>query len=314
MKVFVAGATGAIGRRLLPRLVAAGHDVVGMTRSSAKAGLIAELGARPAVADALDADAVGHAVAEAEPDVVVHQLTALSEALDMRKPDEAFAPTNRLRTDGTDHLLAAAQAVGARRFVAQSFGGWHSDRTGGPVKTEADPLDLNAPGVESVQEAIQYLERTVTQATDIEGLALRYGGFYGPGTSISISPLGEHVEMIRKRKFPVVGGGAGVWSFIHVDDAAAATVTAVERGAPGVYNVTDDEPARVGEWLPVLADAVGAKPPYRVPRWVGRLLAGEAMTMMMTEARGLSNEKAKRDLGLRLEFPSWRRGFAEGLG
>jgi 2-alkyl-3-oxoalkanoate reductase len=315
MKVFVAGATGALGTRLIPRLIAAGHKVTGMTRTAAKADLVRGLGATPALADALDADAVGAAVGEAEPDVVVHQLTALSGQLDFRKPDQAFAATNRLRTEGTDHLLAAARAAGARRFVAQSYGGWPSARTGGPVKTETDPLDPSPPEqMRTVLAAIVYVERAVTQAEGIEGLALRYGGFYGPGTSISLAPVGEHVEAVRKRKFPVVGGGTGVWSFIHIDDAAAATVAAVERGAPGVYNVTDDEPAPVAEWLPALAAAVGAKPPLRVPRWVGRILAGEVLTTMMTEIRGASNAKAKRELGWTPEFPSWRQGFVTGLG
>jgi 2-alkyl-3-oxoalkanoate reductase len=315
MKVFVAGATGALGTHLIPKLTAAGHEVTGMTRSVAKAEDVRRLGATPAIADALDADAVGAAVGGAAPDVVVHQLTALSGQLDMRKPAEAFAMTNRLRTEGTDHLLAAARGVGAARFVAQSFGGWPGARTGGPVKTEADPLDPNPPEqMRPILEAVQYLERVVTQAEGIEGLALRYGGFYGPGTSISLAPVGEHVEAIRKRQFPVVGGGAGIWSFIHIDDAAAATVAAIERGEPGVYNVTDDEPAPVAEWLPALAEAVGAKPPRRIPRWLGRIMAGEALTTMMTEIRGASNAKAKRELGWSPSVSSWRQGFANGLG
>jgi 2-alkyl-3-oxoalkanoate reductase len=315
MKIFVAGATGALGKQLVPQLVAAGHDVTGMTRSEAKVDLVRELGATPALADALDAEAVGRAVAEAEPEVVVHQLTALGGQLDMRKPEVAFAETNRLRTEGTDHLLAAARAVGTRRFVAQSFGGWPGARTGGPVKTEADPFDPDPPAeMRSTLDAIRYLEGAVTGTEGIEGLALRYGGFYGPGTSISLSPVGEHVEMIRKRKFPVVGHGTGIWSFIHIDDAAAATVAAIERGEPGIYNVSDDEPAAVADWLPALAKAVGAKPPRRVPRWLGRLLAGEVLTTMMTEIRGASNAKAKRELAWHLRFPSWRDGFVTGLG
>jgi 2-alkyl-3-oxoalkanoate reductase len=315
MKIFVAGATGALGKQLVPQLVAAGHDVTGMTRSEAKVDLVRELGATPALADALDAEAVGRAVAEAEPEVVVHQLTALGGQLDMRKPEVAFAETNRLRTEGTDHLLAAARAVGTRRFVAQSFGGWPGARTGGPVKTEADPFDPDPPAeMRSTLDAIRYLEGAVTGTEGIEGLALRYGGFYGPGTSISLSPVGEHVEMIRKRKFPVVGHGTGIWSFIHIDDAAAATVAAIERGEPGIYNVSDDEPAAVADWLPALAKAVGAKPPRRVPRWLGRLLAGEVLTTMMTEIRGASNAKAKRELAWHLRFPSWRDGFLTGLG
>jgi 2-alkyl-3-oxoalkanoate reductase len=315
MKIFVAGATGALGTHLIPKLTAAGHEVTGMTRNPAKADDVRRLGATPAIADALDAAAVGVAVGEAAPDVVVHQLTALSGKLDMRKPAEAFALTNRLRTEGTDHLLAAARAAGAHRFVAQSFGGWPGARTGGPIKTEADPLDPSPPEqMRPILEAVQYLERVVTEAEGIDGLALRYGGFYGPGTSISLAPVGEHVEAIRKRQFPVVGSGAGIWSFIHIDDAATATVAAIEHGSPGVYNVTDDEPAPVREWLPALAEAVGAKPPRRVPRWVGRILAGEALTTMMTEIRGASNEKAKRELGWQPQIPSWRDGFATGLG
>jgi 2-alkyl-3-oxoalkanoate reductase len=269
MKVFVAGATGALGKHLVPALVAQGHEVVGMTRTPDKADLVRRLGAEPAIADGLDADAVGSAVGTAAPDVVIHQMTALSGELDLRDMEGTFAQTNRLRTEGTDHLLAAARAAGATRFIAQSFAGWPSARTGGPVKAEDEPLDPDPPAaLRSILDAIRYLERAVTEADGIDGLALRYGGFYGPGTSISLDPVGEHVEMVRQRKFPVVGGGTGIWSFIHMADAAAATVAAVERGEPGVYNVVDDEPARVSEWLPGLASAVGAKPPRRFPRWL----------------------------------------------
>lgn len=314
MKVFVAGATGALGRQLVPALVAHGHDVVGMTRTAEKAELVRGLGAEPAIADGLDADAVGSAVGRAGPDVVIHQMTALSGEIDLRDMEGTFAETNRLRTEGTDHLLAAARAAGATRFIAQSFAGWPSARTGGPVKAEDDPLDPDPPAaMRPILDAIRYLERTVTEAEGIDGLALRYGGFYGPGTSISLDPVGEHVEVVRERKFPIVGGGTGIWSFIHMADAAAATVAAVERGEPGIYNVVDDEPARVSEWLPGLASAVGAKPPRRFPRWVGRILAGEAATVMMTEIRGSSNEKAKRELGWRPTYATWRDGFAQGL-
>jgi 2-alkyl-3-oxoalkanoate reductase len=316
MKVFVAGATGALGQALLPQLVSNGHDVVGVTRTASKQDLIRSLGARPVVADALDPDAVAHAVAEAEPEVIVHQLTALSGGIDMRRIDRAFALTNRLRTEGTDHLLAAGRAIGIERFVIQSYAGWPFARTGGAVKTESDPLDPTPPdGLRAMLDAIRYLEDAVTGATWTEGIVLRYGGFYGPGTSFSLRPpVGEHIELIRKRKFPVVGNGGGVWSFIHIEDAAAATVAAIEHGDRGLYNIVDDEPAPVAEWLPAAASAIGAKPPRRVPRWLGRIAAGEAGTVMMTEIRGASNDKAKRELGWSPRYSSWREGFASGLG
>jgi 2-alkyl-3-oxoalkanoate reductase len=320
MKVFLAGATGVLGRTLVPQLVARGHEVVGMTRSASKQDLVRSLGARPVVADALDPDAVAQAVASAEPEVIVHELTALSGPMSIRdaRHPERFAGaimTNRLRTEATDHLLAAGRAVGARRFVAQSFGAFRFARTGGPVQTEADPLDPHQPGVpQPGVEAILYLERAVTTIDWGEGLALRYGGFYGPGTGISRAPDAQMAAPIRKRRFPIVGDGGGVWSLVHVDDAAAATAVAVERGRPGIYNVVDDEPAPVREWLPVLASALGAKPPRRVPRWLGRLAGGEVATVMMTEAKGASNEKAKRELGWQPRYPSWRQGFAQGLG
>ena len=317
MKVFVAGATGVLGRALVPQLVARGHEVVGMTRTASKQEGLRAVGARPVVADALDADAVGQAVASAEPEVIVHQLTALSEPTsvrDMRHPERslAFTMTNRLRTEGTEHLLAAGRAVGARRFVAQSFGAFRFARTGAPVQTEADPLDpdVPAPGL----AAILHLERAVTTIDWGEGLVLRYGGFYGPGTAISLSPDAQLAALIRKRRFPIVGDGGGVFSHVHVEDAAAATAVAVERGRPGIYNVVDDEPAPLREWLPVLASALDAKPPRRIPRWLGLLAAGEAATAMMTEARGASNEKAKRELGWKPRYASWRQGFAQGLG
>jgi nucleoside-diphosphate-sugar epimerase len=315
MKVFVAGATGALGRQLIPRLVANGHEVTGMTRRDSKRELVAGLGARPAVADALDPDAVGQAVSEAAPDAIVHQLTALSDLSNVRNIDRAFAATNRLRREGTDHLLSAARAVGARRFVAQSFGGWPYAREGGPMKSEEDPLDPDPPKtIRETLDAIRYLEGAVLGAESIDGIALRYGGFYGPGTSLGLNPVGEQVEAVQKRRFPIVGSGDGILSFIHIEDAATATVAALESGRPGIYNVVDDEPAPAREWVPVLADAVGAKPPRRVPRWVGRLLAGEALTTMMTDARGASNAKAKRELGWQPRYESWREGFATGLG
>ena len=315
MKIFVAGATGAIGRILVPRLVAGGHEVVGLTRTPAKQDLVRSLGARPALADALDPDAVARAVAEAEPEVIVHQLTALSGSLDLRHPERTFAETNRLRTEGTDHLLAAGRAVGVRRFVAQSYAGWPVARTGGPVKDESAPFDPDPPAaMRTALEAIRHLEEAVTGAGWTEGVVLRYGGFYGPGTSFSVNPEGEHLAMIRERKFPLVGNGGGVWSFIHIEDAAAATVAAVEHGERGIYNVVDDEPAPVAEWLPAAAAAVGAKPPRRVPRWLGRILGGEAAAVMMTEVRGASNRKAKQELGWSPRYHSWRDGFATGIG
>jgi nucleoside-diphosphate-sugar epimerase len=310
MKVLVAGATGAIGKQLLPKLAAEGHDVVGITRSEAKAGLIEALGARAVVADVLDPDDVARVVAEAEPEVIIHELTALSGDWDMRHFDRMFAMTNRLRTEATDHLLAAARAVGTRRFIAQSYAGWPAARTGAPVQGENAPFDPHpAAEMRESLEAIRYLEDAVTGADWIEGVVLRYGGFYGPGTGMSAE--GDQLEMIRKRKFPVVGDGAGVWSFVHIEDAADATVAAVKRGRPGIYNIVDDDPAPVAEWLPAAARAAGAKPPRHVPRWVGRLAAGEAGVVMMTEVRGASNEKAKRELGWRPRHASWREGFAE---
>jgi 2-alkyl-3-oxoalkanoate reductase len=320
MKIFVAGATGVLGRELVPQLVGRGHEVIGMTRSASKQDLVRNLGARPVVADALDPDAVAQAVASAEPEVIVHQLTALSGKLsvrDMRHPERSSMATmtNRLRTEATDHLLAAGRAVGARRFVAQSFGAFRFARTGGPVLTEADPLDANPPAaLRAPLVGILHVERAVTTIDWGEGLVLRYGGFYGPGTAISLAPDAPMAAPIRKRRFPIVGDGGGVWSHVHIDDAATATVAAVEHGEPGIYNIVDDEPAPVREWLPVLASALDAKPPRRIPRWLGRLAAGEAATLMMTEARGASNEKAKRELGWQPRYASWRQGFAQGLG
>jgi 2-alkyl-3-oxoalkanoate reductase len=320
MKVFVAGATGALGRQLVPQLVARGHEVVGVTRSASKQDLVRGQGARPVVADALEPDAVAQAVASAEPEVIVHQLTALSGPMsirDARRPDRALVTTmtNRLRREGTDHLLAAGRAVGARRFVAQSFGAFRFARTGGPVLTEADPVDPNSPAPPRTgQAALLYLEQAVTTIEWGKGIALRYGGFYGPGTGISLAPDAEMAAPIRKRRFPIVGGGGGVWSLVHIEDAAAATAIAVERGQPGIYNVVDDEPAPVREWLPVLASALGAKPPRRIPRWLGRLAAGETATVMMTDVSGASNAKAKRELGWKPRYASWRQGFAQGLG
>jgi nucleoside-diphosphate-sugar epimerase len=314
MKVFVAGATGALGKQLVPLLVANGHDVVGMTRTEVKRDQLRHLGAQPVVADALDADAVGRAVGETQPDVIVHQLTAIPPKINMRRFEREFALTNRLRTDGTDHLLSAGRAAGVTRFVAQSNASVYA-RTGGPIKREDAPVDDDpAPEMRQGVAALRHLEAAVTGAQWTKGIVLRYGWFYGPGTSIAVNPLGSQIELFRKRQVPVVGGGTGVWSFIHIEDAAAATVAAVEGGPAGIYNIVDDEPASVAEWAPELAAAVGAKRPLRVPRWVGRLAAGEWATVAMTELRGASNDKAKRELDWQLRYPSWRQGFAKGLG
>ena len=307
MKIFVAGASGALGQQLIPMLTDRGHQVVGMTRTPAKTALVRELGAEPVLADGLDPTAIGAAVRAAEPEVVVHQMTALG-TIDMRHVDRSFATTNKLRTVGTDLLLAAAREVGARRFVAQSFAGWPYARIGGRVKAEQDPLDPNPPdGYRETLNAIKYVEATVTGSAAPEGVVLRYGGFYGPNTSVSAD--GEIVQAVRKRRFPVIGGGGGVWSFVHIQDAASATVAAVERAEPGLYNIVDDDPAAVSEWLPVLAEAAGAKPPMRVPAWIGRLAAGAAAATMMTEGRGASNAKARKELDWMLRYPSWREGF-----
>jgi nucleoside-diphosphate-sugar epimerase len=308
MRVFVAGATGAIGRQLVPRLVAAGNEVHGMTSSASKQALLYELGAVPVVADALDPDQVAQAVATAKPDVIVHQLTAIPATLDMRHFDRDFALTNRLRTVGTDNLLSAGQAIGVRRFVAQSYGAWPYARTGGPVKSEEDPFDPSpARAMRESFAAIRHLETVVLGADWTEGIVLRYGAFYGPGTSMA--PGSEQIGLVRRRRFPLVGDGGGVWSFIHVSDAAEATVAAVERGGRGIYNVVDDDPAPVAEWLPALAQELGAQTPMRVPRFIGRLFAGEAGVIMMTDIRGASNTKAKRELQWRPAHPSWRHGF-----
>jgi nucleoside-diphosphate-sugar epimerase len=311
MKIFVAGATGALGRRLVPLLIAAGHKVAGMTRSPAKMSLLQSMGAEPIVADALDRFAVMNAVGQQKPEVVVHELTAIKK-VDVRNFDRGFAATNRLRTEGTDNLLAAARAVGARRFIAQSFAGKPFAREGGKVKTEADPLDPNPlPSYHRTAEAIRHLESAVTAQATLEGLILRYGSFYGPGTA-----LGEHgwiVNGIRKRRIPLIGRGTGVWSFIHIDDAARFTAAAIERGAPGIYNIVDDDPAPLSQWLPALAEALGAKPPRKIPAWIARFFIGDAV-MFMTYARGASNAKAKETFGLDLTWPSWRDGFRRGLG
>jgi 2-alkyl-3-oxoalkanoate reductase len=307
MRIFVAGAAGAIGKRLVPQLVERGHEVTATTRSADKLDQLRTLGAEAVVMDGLDAVAVGEAVARAEPDAIVHQMTALARKPDMKHFDRWFAVTNELRTKGTEHLLAAARAAGVTRFVTQSYTGWTNIREGGPVKNEDDPLDPS-PAKEQTETlaAIRFLEQTVLDAR-LEGIVLRYGNFYGRGESETL------VELIRKRKMPIVGGGGGVWSWLHLDDAATATVAAVERGRPGVYNIVDDEPAKVSEWLPYLAEVVGAKPPMRVPAWLGRLAAGEVVVQWMTDGRGASNAKAKRMLEWQPAWASWRDGFRNGL-
>ena len=306
MKVYVAGANGAIGRRLVPQLIAAGHDVVGAVRSLPATQEIRRLGAEPVMVDGLDEKAVVDAVSRSEPEVVIHEMTSITKGGDIRHFDRWFAKTNELRTAGTDYLVRAAQLGGARRVIAQSFTGWNNIRDGRGVKTEDDPLDPNPPAaMQQTIDAIRHLERTVTQAEGLEGLALRYGSLYGPGTSMSV----EYVDLIRARKLPLIGGGTGVWSFVHVDDAAAATVAALDHGTPGIYNIVDDDPAPASEWLPYLAEVSGAQPPRRVPAWLGRLAAGEVAVSIMTRIRGSSNAKAKRELGWTPVYSSWREGF-----
>ncbi len=300
MRVFVAGASGAIGTRLVPQLIDRGHEVIGTFKSPGNAERVRALGAEPIALDLLDPRAVRKAVLETEPDAIVHQATALADLRFSRNLDRSFAPTNRLRTEGTDALLAAAREAGVRRFVAQSFASLRYARVGGPVKTEDDPLDPTpVPVTRETNAAMRHLDQAVT---DAGGIALRYGGFYG-------APKDGLLETVRKRQFPIVGNGDGVSSFIHLDDAAAATVLALEHDRAGIYNIVDDEPAPAREWLPVLANLLGAKPPRHVPRWLARLVAGEAAVMMGTASRGASNAKAKRELGWSLRYPSWREGF-----
>jgi nucleoside-diphosphate-sugar epimerase len=312
MRIFVAGASGALGAHLVPMLIDGGHDVVAMTRSPAKSDALRALGAEPAVADGLDRAAVMQAVLRAEPEVVIHQMTALAEIKSMKRFDDEFALTNRLRTEGTDHLVEAARAAGARRLIVQSYGNWNYERTGTGPKSEEDPLDPDPPANQRASiAAIRHLERAVLEAGDLEAIALRYGNFYGPGNTIGRG--GEIVELVAKRKMPIVGDGAGVWSFIHIADAASATMAAIDRGGPGIYNVADDEPAPVAEWLPELAKAVGAKPPRHVPVWLGRIAIGDVGVSMMTRIRGASNAKARRELGWEPRYRSWREGFVSGL-
>jgi 2-alkyl-3-oxoalkanoate reductase len=309
MRVFVAGATGALGRYLVPELVAAGHEVTATTRTPGKVAQLREAGAEPVVVDGLDREAVMAAVRAASPEVIVHEMTALAGMRSLRRPDQQFAATNELRTRGTDHLLAAAAQAGTRRVIAQGYAGAGPDKpSGGGLKTEEDPPDWR-PIRSAVQgpAAVRHVEETVPREAP-EGIVLRYGSFYGPGASDFL------LDMLRKRQVPVIGGGTGVWSFIEITDAAAATLAAVDRGAPGLYNVVDDDPAPVAEWLPYLAKVAGAKPPLHLPAWLGRLLAGEFVVAQMTTSRGSSNEKARKELGWEPRYASWREGFRAWAG
>ncbi len=305
MKIFLAGATGAVGQALVPLLTSHGHTVTGTTRSPSKVETLRALGAEPVVVDGLDRDGIRAAVAAARPDAIVHQMTALGGDLDIRRFERSFAATNRLRTEGTDHLVEAARESGVDRIVAQSFAAWPYARVGGTVKTEADPLDDNPPKqVRTTLEAIKHLEAAVT---GVGGVALRYGGFYGPGTGLA--PGGDQWEAIKARKFPLVGDGGGVFSFAHVEDVASGTLAALEHGRPGgIYNICDDDPAPARVWMPEVAAAIGAPPPRHLPRWVGRLFGAHVVTMMC-EIRGASNELAKRELGWEPAWPSWREGI-----
>jgi nucleoside-diphosphate-sugar epimerase len=310
VRVFVAGGTGVLGRRLVPQLVARGHQVTATTTSVTKLGLLQQLGAEAVVMDGLDAASVGEAVAAAQPDAIVHQMTAISMAHagkpDLKHPDRWFARTNRLRTEGTDHLLAAAEATGVTNFVAQGYASWNGIREDGWVKTEEDPLDLMVgTAAQAGLAALRHVEDVVVEAG---GAVLRYGAFYGPGA------IDDQVTLVRKRQYPLVGDGAGYSSWVHLDDAASATVLALEQKAQGVFNIVDDEPAPASEWLPYLAACAGAKRPMRIPKWLARLLAGDQAVVMMTEGRGFSNAKAKRELGWEPRYPSWREGFATVRG
>ena len=313
MRVFLVGAGGAIGQPLVTQLVEQGHHVVATTRSADKATLLRSLGAEPVALDVLDRDATVAAVDAAKPDAVIHQATALSGSFDIKHFDRFFAQSNRLRTTGTDNVLAAARAAGVERVIAQSYAGWNLGVSGSMVKTEEDALDEEPPAsARQSLAAILHVESVVPGADGLTGIVLRYGSFYGPGTSLGVG--GEQVEMIRKRRFPVVGGGTGVWSFIHMHDAATATVAALDHGTAGIYNICDDDPAPVSEWMPYLAEAIGAKPPMRLPAWLAKPMLGEFGLLMMTRQRGCSNAKAKRELGWTPQFASWREGFRTGLG
>jgi 2-alkyl-3-oxoalkanoate reductase len=312
MKIFLAGATGAIGKRLAPILMRAGHTVSGTTRTAEKAESIRAAGATPAILDALNEQEVLEAVQHAEPEVIIHELTALPAKFNLRRWDQEFALTNRLRIEGTDNLLAAARAAGCRRFIAQSYAGWPYARTGTWVKKEEDPLVSSPePAFRHTLEAIRHVESAVTGDQTIDGFVLRYGALYGPGTSLGAG--GSSIEDIRRRRFPIIGKGTGYWSFVHVDDAASATLAAVGAAVPGIYNVCDDEPAPVLVWLPFLAEALGSKPPMHIPGWLGRIAVGPHGVAMLTQVRGASNQKARALLGWNLKWPSWREGFRNGL-
>lgn len=312
MRVLLAGASGAIGGALIPALTEAGHEVLATTRSEAKLPALAAVGATPLVLDILRRDDVMEVIGKARPDAVIHQATALSGSFNPKKFDETFAQTNRLRTVGTDNLLAAAESAGVSMLIAQSYTGWPNNRRGSAVKDENDPLDDESPAAtRNTLAGIEHLEAAVRQAPNLTGIVLRYGSFYGPGTSLSAN--GDITTMVRKRRFPIVGGGGGVWSFLHIEDAAAATVAALKAADPGVFNIVDDEPAAVAVWLPYLASVLGAKPPRRVPTWMAKPLIGEAGIVAMTSIRGSSNAKAKHELGWAPRYASWREGFRTGL-
>jgi nucleoside-diphosphate-sugar epimerase len=310
MRIFVAGATGVVGHALIPALLSAGHAVIGMTRSPDKAAAIRQAGAEPVVADGLNARAVRAAVISTRPDIVIDEMTDLASATDLRHFDQAFATTNRLRTDGTDHLLSAAREAGVKRFIAQSFCGWMVGRGAGTLATEADAPDPDPPReLSRTFDALSYLEQTVTTSAQPEGIVLRYGSLYGPDTGM-LSPV--MIDALRHRRVPLIGDGAGWWSFLHVDDAASAAVAAIEHGAAGkVYNIADDDPAQVRDWLPALAELIGARSPLHFPAWIARLLAGEHMVVMMTQVKAASNARARQELGWQPAHPSWRHGFAE---
>jgi 2-alkyl-3-oxoalkanoate reductase len=312
VKIFIAGATGAIGKRLVPLLIAAGHRVMGSTRTQGKFDAIRALGAEAVVLDGIDQPGINATIESFRPDVVVHQMTSLSSLKSLKHFDEDFEQTNRLRTLGTEYLLAAARSVGAKKFIAQSYAGWPNDRTGPRVQTEAAPYETNPPAsMRKSLQAIVTLESFVRNASGITAIALRYGSFYGPGTSLGAD--GEVTKLVRHRKFPVVGTGAGIWSFLHIEDAAQATKLAIDRAPAGVYNVVDDEPAEASQWLPYLADCLGAKSPRHIPAWLAKFAIGEAGVLFMTEMRGASNAKAKREFGWQLIYASWREGFRGGL-
>lgn len=315
MKIFIAGATGVLGIRLTKLLAARGDTVIGLTRSPDKRKMLEQLGASAVVGDALDPQAIGRAISEAEPNVVVHQLTALSELSSIRNFEKAFAQNARLRSEGTDILLSASRAAGVEVFVAQSYAGFLFAPSGTRVMAEEDALDPEPPSyMARALSADRHLEEAVTGAEWLRGTVLRYGVFYGPGTTISRQPPGVQSEMIRKRQFPIIGHGRGLTSFVHIDDAARATVAAIDHGQRGIYHVVDDEPAPYAVWLPFLASTLGGRPPFRIPIWLGRMAAGPAAALMMTQSRGASNRKARRELDWAPHFTSWREGFVHGLG